>query len=104
MVYIMGILKISDQLHDEVRKASTVMARSVNAQAEYWMKLGLLAELHPELTYPQLVQLQLQAADVRLPAAVAPANLALLTDEPDAGHGHVGPQPAGQRSAGQDVA
>lgn len=73
----MGILKISEPLHDEVRKASTVMARSVNAQAEYWMKLGLLAELHPTLTYPELVQLQLKSVDVQLPAPVPAALLAV---------------------------
>jgi len=75
----MGILKISEALHDEVRKASSVMARSVNAQAEYWMKLGLLAELHPTLTYPELVQLQLKSADVRLPV-IGADNLQLVSE------------------------
>jgi len=78
----LGILKISEELHDEVRKASSVMARSVNAQAEYWMKLGLLAELNPGLTYPELVLLQLKVADVRPPVTTAAVNLTAL---PDAG-------------------
>ncbi|WP_193162727.1 ParD-like family protein [Microbulbifer hainanensis] len=50
----MGILKVSDQLHDEIRRASAVMARSINAQAEFWVRIGMLAELNPELTYNQL--------------------------------------------------
>lgn len=50
----MGIVKIDEVLHDEVRKASAVMSRSINAQAEFWLKLGMLAELYPTLSYQQL--------------------------------------------------
>ncbi|GAB2903696.1 ParD-like family protein [Microbulbifer echini] len=50
----MGIVKLSDELHDEIRKASTTLGRSINAQAEYWIKIGMLAELNPELSYSQL--------------------------------------------------
>ena len=39
----MGIVKIDENLHDEVRRASVVMCRSINAQAEYCMKIGMLA-------------------------------------------------------------
>ncbi|WON78024.1 ParD-like family protein [Serratia sp. UGAL515B_01] len=52
----MGIVKISDMLHDDLRIASMSMTRSINAQAEHWIKIGMLAELNPELTYPQLVK------------------------------------------------
>jgi hypothetical protein len=31
----MGIVKIDEDLHEEVRKASAVMCRSINAQAEF---------------------------------------------------------------------
>ncbi|MGB0503960.1 MAG: ParD-like family protein, partial [Thalassolituus sp.] len=41
----MGIVKISDELHDEIRTSSAVMSRSINAQAEFWMKIGMLSEL-----------------------------------------------------------
>ena len=51
----MGIVKISDQLHEEVRKTSTVMERSINAQAEFWLKIGRLAEQNPTLTYEQII-------------------------------------------------
>ncbi|KPA91903.1 MULTISPECIES: ParD-like family protein [Pseudomonas] len=51
----MGIVKISDELHEQVRMASAAMDRSINAQAEFWIKLGLLAELNPQLGYNELV-------------------------------------------------
>lgn len=47
----MGIVKINDQLHEDIRKASTVMVRSINAQAEYWIKVGMLAEANPGMTF-----------------------------------------------------
>ena len=46
----MGIVKIADDLHEEARRASTVMCRSINAQAEFWMKIGMLAEANPALS------------------------------------------------------
>ena len=52
----MGIVKISDQLHQEVRKNSTVMERSINSQAEFWMKIGRLAEQNPTLSYEQIIE------------------------------------------------
>lgn len=67
----MGIVKIDDALHEEARRASTVMCRSINAQAEYWMKIGMLAEANPELSFPEIVRMQLAAAHVRLPEAAA---------------------------------
>ena len=45
----MGIVKITDQLHEQLRLASAAMDRSINAQAEFWIKIGLLAELNPHL-------------------------------------------------------
>ena len=51
----MGIVKISDKLHEEIRQASTAMSRSINAQAEFWIKVGALAELNPDLTYTEIV-------------------------------------------------
>ena len=59
----MGIVKIDDQLHADVRRASAVMCRSINAQAEYWMKIGMLAEANPTLSYTEILQRQLAAAD-----------------------------------------
>ncbi len=57
----MGIVKISDRMHDNLRTASEALSRSINAQAEHWMRVGMLAELHPELGYGNLCQLMLRA-------------------------------------------
>jgi len=60
----MGIVKINDQLHEELRKASGVMVRSINAQAEYWIKIGMLAEANPGLTFSDIMREQMKQADV----------------------------------------
>ncbi|MEJ2425354.1 MAG: ParD-like family protein [Candidatus Thiodiazotropha sp.] len=60
----MGIVKISDALHEDVRKASVIMVRSINAQAEYWMKIGMLAEANPSMSFSQIISEQMRHADV----------------------------------------
>jgi predicted protein tyrosine phosphatase len=67
----MGIVKIDDQLHEEARRASTVMCRSINAQAEFWMKIGMLAEANPTLSFNDIVEKQFAAAQVRVAIAAA---------------------------------
>ena len=67
----MGIVKIDDDLHDEIRRTSTVMCRSINAQAEFWMKIGMLAEANPTLSFNDIVKIQLAAADVHVAEAAA---------------------------------
>jgi len=62
----MGIVKIDDDLHEEVRKASTVMCRSINAQAEFWLKIGMLAEANPTMPFNEIVRAELAAARVSL--------------------------------------
>lgn len=62
----MGIVKISEELHDELRKASSVMSRSINSQAEFWIRIGMLAELHPQRSFNQLVDDLMKSADVNL--------------------------------------
>lgn len=62
----MGIVKISDELHEEIRKASGAMSRSINSQVEFWLKVGMLAELHPNLNYQQLLRMLMQQADVKI--------------------------------------
>jgi hypothetical protein len=60
----MGIVKISDELHEEIRKSSAAMVRSINSQAEFWIKIGMLAETNPTLTYSEIMRRQLQLAEV----------------------------------------
>ncbi|WP_121117031.1 ParD-like family protein [Croceibacterium ferulae] len=67
----MGIVKIDDDLHEEVRKASTVMCRSINAQAEFWLKIGMLAEANPTVSFNEIVKAELAAARVSLVQAAA---------------------------------
>lgn len=62
----MGIVKIDDELHEDVRRASAVMCRSINAQAEFWMKIGMLAEANPALSFNDIVKMQLSGERVRL--------------------------------------
>ena len=62
----MGIVKISDEMHDEVRKASATMVRSINAQAEFWLKIGMLAEANPQLTFSEIIREQMNRASVDL--------------------------------------
>jgi len=62
----MGIVKINDELHEDVRKASDVMCRSINAQAEFWIKIGMLAETNPTLSFNEIARQQLKAAKVAL--------------------------------------
>lgn len=68
----MGIVKIDEELHEEARRASTVMCRSINAQAEFWMKMGMLAEANPTLSFNDIVKMQL-AAVPPLTSVPAPA-------------------------------
>ncbi|MES1973459.1 MAG: ParD-like family protein [Pseudomonadota bacterium] len=62
----MGIVKIDDELHEEARRASAVMCRSINAQAEFWMKIGMLAEANPTLSFNDIVKVQLEVAQLRM--------------------------------------
>ena len=62
----MGIVKINDEVHEEVRKASSVMVRSINAQAEYWMKIGMLAEANPGMSFTDIMRAQLRHAEVEM--------------------------------------
>ncbi|MBE0402199.1 MULTISPECIES: ParD-like family protein [Halomonas] len=62
----MGIVKINDQLHEDIRKASSVMVRSINAQAEYWIKVGMLAEANPDMTFTDIMREQMQQADIEV--------------------------------------
>ncbi|NRB25321.1 ParD-like family protein [Shewanella sp.] len=62
----MGLVKISDELHEEIRKSSNVMSRSINSQVEFWVKTGMLAELNPTLTFNEILQQRLRDENVSL--------------------------------------
>lgn len=56
----MGIVKISDAMHENLRLASNALSRSINAQAEHWMRVGMLAEMHPDLDHHGICKLLIQ--------------------------------------------
>lgn len=64
----MGIVNIDDELHDQLRKASTVSCRSINAQAAFWIRMGLLCELNPTLSFNDIVAREMMAAGLGEPA------------------------------------
>ena len=39
--------------------------RSINAQATFWIKVGMLCEMNPTLSFNEIVQQQFAAAGVR---------------------------------------
>ncbi|WP_437879898.1 ParD-like family protein [Pseudomonas sp. LRF_L74] len=67
----MGIVNIDDELHDQIRRASTVSHRSINAQAGFWIRIGMLCEMNPTLSFSEVVAAELRAAGVVVPSAVA---------------------------------
>ncbi|WP_067337688.1 ParD-like family protein [Stappia indica] len=67
----MGIVSIDEELHDQLRRASKVSYRSINAQAAYWIRIGMLCETNPSLSFSQIMQRELAAAGVAAPDAVA---------------------------------
>lgn len=58
----MGIIKISEMMHENLRIASLAFTRSMNAQAEHWMKVGMLMEMHPDLSHRDICQLLVKAS------------------------------------------
>ncbi|CAA0109581.1 Uncharacterised protein [Starkeya nomas] len=70
----MGIVNIEDELHEQLRRASRASFRSINAQAAFWIRIGMLCELNPGLTFQELVARELKEAGVdarALPTAAA---------------------------------
>ena len=57
----MGLVKISDQMHADLRVAGLALSRSINSQAEHWMRVGMLSELHPDLDHRDICKLLIDA-------------------------------------------
>jgi hypothetical protein len=60
----MGIVNIDDELHDQVRRATKVSCRSINAQAAFWIRVGMLCETNPTLSFNEIIQRELSSAGV----------------------------------------
>ncbi len=81
----MGIVKISDLMHENLRVAGTALSRSINAQAEHWMRIGMLTELHPELDHREICQMLVRAElagglDIAMAVAPVPARARTATN------------------------
>jgi hypothetical protein len=72
----MGIVNIDEELHDQIRKASSVSCRSINAQAAFWVKVGMLCELNPTQSFSEIMARELRAAGVEPPSAPAALKVA----------------------------
>jgi len=57
----MGIVKITEQMHTNLRVTSGAMSRSINSQAEHWLRVGMMAELNPGLCYNDICQKLIEA-------------------------------------------
>lgn len=66
----MGIVKIADDLHQDIRVASAALSRSINAQAEFWIRIGMLAELNPQSNYQELLRQLLRQEQASLKALI----------------------------------
>ena len=62
-----GIVNIEDELHEQLRRAAKASYRSINAQAAFWIRIGMLCETHPGVTFQELVARELRAAGVDSP-------------------------------------
>ena len=60
----MGIVNIDDDLHTQVRRATRVSCRSINAQAAWWIKVGMLCETDPTLSFNEIMKRELSTAGV----------------------------------------
>jgi hypothetical protein len=58
----MGIVKISDELHEAAKLMAKAMSRSINSQSEYWMRIGKLIEENPSITYPEAIKILVNQA------------------------------------------
>jgi len=69
----MGIVKITEEIHEELRTAAKAFDRSLNGQAEHWIKIGMLAELHPSINYQEILKLLLRNEDLSIAKMVKQA-------------------------------
>mgnify|MGYP003365018358 FL=1 len=74
----MGIVKITEQMHVNLRLTSGAMSRSINSQAEHWLRVGMMAELNPGLCYNDICQ---KLRDAEQQAAESPQEITLSLEK-----------------------
>ncbi|CAE6966070.1 MULTISPECIES: ParD-like family protein [Pseudomonas] len=67
----MGIVNIDDELHDQIRRASSVSHRSINAQAGFWIRIGMLCEMNPTLSFNDVMAAEMRAAGITVQPSLA---------------------------------
>jgi hypothetical protein len=70
---LMGIVNIEDELHDQLRRVSKLSCRSINAQAAFWIRIGMLCEMNPTLSFNEIAARELKEAGVRVPDLLIPS-------------------------------
>ena len=70
-VRFMGIVKVSDDIHEQLRIASKVFDRSLNAQAEHWLKIGMLSEVLGNKNYSEIRDFLFQNDELTLEKIIA---------------------------------
>ncbi|MDQ8936354.1 ParD-like family protein [Acinetobacter rudis] len=60
----MGVVNIDDETHANVRKASLISCRSINSQAAFWIKIGMLSEMNPTLSFNEIMSNEFLTAGV----------------------------------------
>nr|WP_211167034.1 ParD-like family protein [Aromatoleum evansii] len=64
-------------MHEALRRTSGALSRSINSQAEHWLRVGMLAELNPTLSYREICQLLIREEEAH-DASGAPSPLTNL--------------------------
>lgn len=77
----MGIVKITEQMHTNLRLSSGAMSRSINSQAEHWLRVGMMAELNPGLCYNEICQ-KLREAEQQARAEDERREITLALEKP----------------------
>lgn len=70
----MGIVNIDEDLHEQLRRVAKLSCRSINAQAAYWIRIGMLCEINPTLSYAEIMAREFDAAGVTVPPLAAAAS------------------------------
>lgn len=60
--------------HDQIRRASSVSSRSINAQAGFWIRIGMLCEMNPTLSFNEVMAAEMRAAGLVVPPRMADAS------------------------------
>jgi len=58
------MVNVDDELHESLRRRSGVSGHSINAQAGLGIKVGMLCEMNPGMSYQEIVNRELRAAGV----------------------------------------